>query len=453
VTNGQPTQRTSIFPGLLCILLGILFLLARFNPDFRLWHYIWRFSPLLLILWGVAKLIDNFAAQHTGEDRPPLLTGAEAALLILILFVLAGMTFVSRFHERHPDMSFDIDMFNQDASAMQELPSTKIPPASHVTISTDRGDVDVHASDGNDLQVSANKSAHGASEHAAQERINLVDVRVEKTADGYTIHPTDQEGAHGNVKVDLEVTVPASAVLSVNSGHGDIKIAGVNGAVTAVSQEGTVEVHDSGSDVTATITKGNARIMNAAGSVHLNGRGSEVEISGVKGDASVAGEFYGPIRVRNVAKTTHYTSQKADIQLVKLTGLLELDSGSIEVSDVGGAAKLATQEKDIEVENVAGKLQVSDKNGGIKVGYSEPPREEISIANSSGAVELTLSSKSAFEINAVSTNGEVDSDFDNATLDSSNDNGSGKIVGRVGTGGPKITIVTSYGPINLRKAS
>jgi hypothetical protein len=418
-----------------------------------LWHYIWRFSPLLLILWGVSKLIDNFAAQRTGESRPPLLTGGEAALLILILFVLGGMTVFSRFHERHPGLSFDIDMFNQDASVMQELPLTTIPAGSHVTIATDRGDVNVHASDGNDLQVSANKSAHGASERAAKERIGAVDVRVEKTGDGYTIHPTDQEGPHGNVKVDLEITVPKSSVLSVNTGHGDVKIAGVGGAITAVSQEGSVEIHDSGSDVSATISKGDARIMNVGGSVKLSGRGSEIEISDVKGDASVSGEFYGPIRVRNVAKNTHYNSQKADIQLVKLTGLLELDSGSIEVSDVGGSAKLATQEKDIEVENVAGKLQIADKNGGIKVGYSEPPREDIMIANASGAVELTLPSKAAFEINATSSNGEVDSDFDNATLDSTNENGTGKIMGRVGTGGPKIQISTSYGSINLRKSS
>ena len=93
-------------------------------------------------------------------------------------------------------------------------------------------------------------------------------------------------------------------------------------------------MHDSGSDVSATIAKGDARIMNVKGSVRVGGRGSEIEVTDVAGDAIVSGEFYGPIRVRNVAKNTHYTSQKADVQLVHLTGLLEFDSGNIEVSDV-----------------------------------------------------------------------------------------------------------------------
>ena len=117
------------------------------------------------------------------------------------------------------------------------------------------------------------------------------------------------------------------------------------------------------------------------------------------------------------------------------------------------SAKLVTQDKDIDAENVAGKLQINDKNGTVKVGDSEPPREDISITNASGAVELTLPEKSNFEINAVSTSGQVDSDFDNPTLDTSNDNGNGKIMGRVGSSGPKISIVTSYGSISLRKSS
>ena len=452
MTNG-PFQRSSIFPGLLCILLGVLFLLARFNPDFRLWHVIWRFWPLLLIVWGVAKLIDNFAAQRTHENRPPLLTGGEAALLILIFFTLAGMSVLSRVRERHPDMDIDIGMFNQDATAMQELPSQAIPAGAHVTIHTDRGDVNVHAADDNDLRVSASKTAHGASENAAQERVNIVDVRVEKTADGYLIHPTNQDDARARVKVDLEITLPKSCVVTVNSGHGDINVAGIAGAVTAVSNQGNIEVHDSGSDVNATVAKGDARIMNVKGSVRVSGRGSEIEVTDVAGDAIVSGEFYGPIRVRNVTKNTHYTSQKADVQLVHLTGLLEFDSGNIEVSDVAGSAELVTQDKDIDAENVAGKLQINDKNGTVKVGDSEPPREDINITNASGAVELTLPAKSNFEINAVSTSGEADSDFDDPTINTSNDNGNGKIMGRVGSSGPKISIVTSYGSISLRKSS
>ncbi|MFZ0234089.1 MAG: DUF4097 family beta strand repeat-containing protein, partial [Candidatus Acidiferrales bacterium] len=162
---------------------------------------------------------------------------------------------------------------------------------------------------------------------------------------------------------------------------------------------------------------------------------------------------FGPIRIRNVTKTTHYGSQKSDLTLVHMTGRLELDSNEIDVSDVGGLAKLITHDKDMEVENVAGRLDIADTNGSIKVSYSQPPRAEINIANESGEVDLTLPSESKFEISAVSRSGEVQSDFDDPSLKQDNENGTGRLNGKVGAQGPKIQIATSYGTIYLRKSS
>ncbi|MGA7626025.1 MAG: DUF5668 domain-containing protein, partial [Candidatus Acidiferrales bacterium] len=86
MSNGG-RQRSSIFSGLLLILLGTLLLLARFHPGLAVWHLFWRYWPILIILWGLAKLIDNLAAHKAGQLRPPILTGAEAALLVLAVFV------------------------------------------------------------------------------------------------------------------------------------------------------------------------------------------------------------------------------------------------------------------------------------------------------------------------------------------------------------------------------
>ena len=69
MTEGRH-QRRSIFPGLLLIVLGAIFLLHRFDPAFGVGHLIRVYWPLLIILWGVAKLIDHFAAQSTGQSAP-----------------------------------------------------------------------------------------------------------------------------------------------------------------------------------------------------------------------------------------------------------------------------------------------------------------------------------------------------------------------------------------------
>jgi hypothetical protein len=167
--------------------------------------------------------------------------------------------------------------------------------------------------------------------------------------------------------------------------------------------------------------------------------------------------------VRNVTKTTRYASQKADLTLVHMTGRLELDAGQIEISDVVGFAKLNTRNKDLDIENVSGRLEVSDVHGDIKVGYAQAPREEIIITNESGGVDLTLPAKSNFQISASSHGGDVQNDFEGSGpnphpdphpgSDSGDNDGPSRFDAKIGTGVPKIQITTTYGTIYLRKSS
>ena len=62
-------RRRSIFPGLLLIVLGLIFLLHHLNPAFGIGHLARIYWPFLIILWGIAKLIDHFAAQSNGAAR------------------------------------------------------------------------------------------------------------------------------------------------------------------------------------------------------------------------------------------------------------------------------------------------------------------------------------------------------------------------------------------------
>ena len=452
MSNGGP-QRSSIFSGLLLIVLGILFLLARFHPNLGIWHLFWRFWPVLIILWGIAKLVDHFSAQRAGESRPPLLTGGEASLLLLIVFVLAGMGIYTKIREKHPDMNIDVDLFKHKNSQTVELPPKAIPAGAHVTVTTSLGGIVAYVGDGNDLRVSVTETAEANNEDAAAELLKRLNIVIQQTRDGYDVHPENQEVNEGQVTVDFDITLPKSASLTANSRRGDVSISGLAGAVAITTQSGDIEVHNIGSDVTAQLTKGDARIDDISGNVRITGRGTEIEMNDVTGDATVQGEFFGPVRIRNVTKTTHYTSQAGDLTLSHLTGRLELDSGDINVSDVGGFAKLVTHDKDIEVENVAGRLDIAVNHGDIKVIYAQPPREEINIADGTGEVDMTLPAKSTFEISAISRSGDIQSDFEAPSLQPADDNGTGRLTGKVGASGPKISIVTSYGTIYLRKSS
>jgi DUF4097 and DUF4098 domain-containing protein YvlB len=452
VSNGGQ-KRSSIFSGLLLIVLGILFLLARFHPDLGIWHLFWRFWPVLIILWGIAKLVDHMSAQRAGDARAPLLSGGEAALLVLVVFVLAGMGIYSNIREKHPDLNVDLDFLNHKSSQSQELPPKAIAAGAHVMVTTAMGNIVAHVGDGNELRVSVAETAEASNESAAENLLKSLKVVIEQTRDGYSVHAVNQETETGHITVDFDLTLPKSVSLSADSRHGDISISGLAGTVNVTTQMGDIEVHDIGSDVSAQLVKGDARIDDITGSVRITGRGDEIELNDVAGDATLQGEFFGPVRIRNVTKSTHYTSQAGELTLLHLTGLLDLDSGQIDVSDVGGFAKLITHDKDVQVENVAGRLDIAGTHGDIKVTYAQPPREEINIANGTGEVDLTLPAKSSFDISAISRSGEIQSDFEAPGLQPADDNGTGRLSGKVGSAGPKIQIVTSYGTIYLRKSS
>jgi DUF4097 and DUF4098 domain-containing protein YvlB len=461
VSETQPApplrRRRSIFPGLLLIVLGLIFLLHRWDPALGIGHLARIYWPLLIVLWGVAKLIDHFIAERTGQLRAHLLSAGEAVLLIILAFVLIAFGMRDFVHERAPWLHIDVPSLHDQYSQSRAIAPQSIPADAHVTIETARGHITVHGSGGTDLRATANESANGENESDADERMGSVQVVVEKTANGYNVHPVHQSDFSQTVGVDLEVQLPKTASITLRTPHGDIAVSSIAGGVDARTENGDIEIHDVGGDVTAQLEKGDVRIDNVAGNVTLKGRGNDVEIADVKGNVTLDGAFVGTTVARKVAGTTRIASPWAELSIAQLTGRLELDSGDLNVSDVSGSARLQTHNKDIDAENIAGQLDIGNSHGDIKVVFAMPPREAINIKNESGDVELTLPGKSSFRIAAYSRSGEAASDFESPSLRTTGEQKDGKLEGQfggaAGAPAPTITINTTYGTISLHKAS
>jgi DUF4097 and DUF4098 domain-containing protein YvlB len=446
--TAQPPRRHSIFTALLLILVGAIFLLDQFYPGFRLGHLIRLYWPVLIILWGLAKLVDHLAARE-GQTRA-LLSGGEAALLVILAFVLTGFVVRDWVQGRFPDVDVNFPPFNQSYSRSQQLPPQVIPAGAHVEVDTLRGNITIEA--GSDLRVSGRESSWGRTESAADERMKQVNIVVEKTTNGYRIHPEHQDNFEARVGVDLDVQVPKTVSLAADTNRGNVRVTGISGRIDTHSGSGDIDVRGAGSDVNAALQDGDARITDVGGNAHVTGRGNDVEVSNVAGDAAVDGAFIEATRVRNVAKTTRCTSPWSSVTVDQLTGRMDLDKGDIQIADAGGALKIVSHNKDIELEGIEGRLDVSNAHGDIKIDYSSPPRNPVSVWNESGDVELTLPSRSNFQISAISRSGDIENDFDAPSLQLVNQQGNGKLNGQFGTGGPMISVTTSYGTIHLNKS-
>lgn len=59
-------RKDALIWGLILCAVGTLFLLQ--NLDIDLWDYVWKFWPLILILWGAQKLWDGLRERKERQD-------------------------------------------------------------------------------------------------------------------------------------------------------------------------------------------------------------------------------------------------------------------------------------------------------------------------------------------------------------------------------------------------
>ncbi|HEV2615026.1 MAG TPA: DUF4097 family beta strand repeat-containing protein [Candidatus Acidoferrales bacterium] len=446
-------QRRSIFGGLILILIGVIFLLYEYHPEMEIGRLFEHYWPLLLILWGIARLFDHLFASRRGDAGPPGISGGEIALIVLLLLVVASIAGFDWARKNNPGIDFGMgDMFEHSYDWNSSLPVVPAKSNEVISISTTRGNISVHPGNDSQLHVAVHKSASASDQNEARRAADRVEVKVTPTSNGYEIQPQSSGNEGPDVRVDLDVALPAHATITAQTTHGDITIAQMTGPVTIHSKSGDLNIHDISGDVDADLAHGDARVNNIKGNVRLTGHGGEINLSGITGDATLEGDFYGPIRASNVSKTTRYTSSRTNLTLGHLSGQLEMDSGDLSISDVPGSVQLSTANKDVTLEGVTGRIDLTDKRGDIQVTFAHPPHDDVRIADESASIDITLPETSNFEISAVSHNGDIRNDFESAGLKSSNSGDTTVAQGTYGAHGPHITLSTTYGTISIHKS-
>lgn len=451
-------RRRSIFGGIVLILIGVIFLVHEFRPDIGIGPIFERYWPLLLVLWGVALLLDHLLASWSGNTRASAVSGGEIALIIVLLLVVAGIAGVDWAQKHSPDFNWNWDMdnvFDHPYDWKTDLAPVAAKPNAAVSIVTDHGNITINPASDSKLHVNVDKIARASSEQEARRNADNVRVRITPQGDGYQIEPQvggrhDFESA--SVRTDLNVLVPPQSPINVQTNAGDIRAASLSAPLIITSKSGDLDLHDLEGDVSATMTHGDTRMDTVKGNVRLDGRGSEVNLTDISGDATIDGEFYGPIRARNIGKTTRFTSSITNLNLGKLSGQMELDSGDLSVSDVSGSLTLSTANKDVTLDSIRGRIDITDRHGDINLRFAEVPRDEVRIADESGNIDITLPARASFTLSAISRDGDIQNDFENSTLKSSTSGRTTILQGAFGAGGPRITLSTTYGTISIHKA-
>jgi hypothetical protein len=450
-------RRRSVFGGLILILIGAILLLHEFHPEIGIGPVFERYWPLLIVLWGVALLVDYLFSSRAGGSRAPIVAGSEIALIIILVLVVSGIAGLDWAHKHNSDFDFDMDdMFDHPYTWKTDLPAVPAKLTAPILIATSHGNITVDPTNDSKLHVAVDKLARAASEEEAKKSADNVQVKITASGDGYEIQSEMASGRHfedSDVETDLDVLLPAKSPVTVRTDHGDIKLANITAPVVITSQSGDFDLHDVTGDVTATVNHGDTHIDTVKGNVRLGGHGGDVDLSNITGDATIEGDFYGTIRAHNISKTIHYTSTRSNLTLDQLSGEMEMDSGDLSVSDLNGSFTLSTENKDVTLDNINGRIDLTDQRGDISLHFAQPPRDDVRIADDSGNIDITIPAHSNFTISAISRNGEIQNDFEGSGLKSSTSGETTILQGSFGNQGPRITLSTTYGTISIHRAA
>jgi DUF4097 and DUF4098 domain-containing protein YvlB len=94
-------------------------------------------------------------------------------------------------------------------------------------------------------------------------------------------------------------------------------------------------------------------------------------------------------------------------------------------------------------------VRLQDENGSVELRMTK--LGSMQVENRKGDIQIYVPDKANFQLDARTRNGEVETDFDQLKIDSSNDQA--VATGTVGTGGPRMVVNNEHGTIAIRKAS
>ena len=452
------SRRSSIVGPLMLIAVGVVFLLIQTGQMSLRYFWSWygRWWPMLLIAAGIIMLLEWGWDQyfHSGEPiRRRSLGGGVFALMLL--FGITGI-FFSGIHNggfgRHFNINPDnMDEFLGDKHESDQTLTQAFTDGNTLTIDNPRGDINVSGtSDDNQVHVQVHKQVYTRSDSEANSKAQQLSPKVDTQGSNLRISLPSIEGG----RADLTITVPATAPVTVMSNRGDVRVASVKAPVSVTANHGDVTF-------TAITGQANARINNGdssfsahaiTGPVSIQGHARDLSFSEISGPASMNGEFFGTTHLQHITGNVLFHTSRTEFRLARLDGEIEISpNADLSADQAVGPLTLATRNRNITLERVAGDVSVTNRNGTVDL-TSAPPLGNISIENRNGSVNLTLPEQAGFSVQAETTNGDLENDF--SLSQQGNDDSNRKTYNSVvGKGGPLVRVTTSQGDIALKKAS
>jgi DUF4097 and DUF4098 domain-containing protein YvlB len=451
---GTPRRRRSMTGPFVLIIVGIVFLLVNMHvlPLARVAYLFAHYWPVLLILWGVIKLLEYWQAQRDNAPAPGI--GAGGIFLIIVL-VIGGLVATQAARVNWGELRDNIDVGDADLPffgslyTYEDQLTQELPAGASVKIVNDRGAVNVSDSNDDSLHVAVHKKIRAETQKQADEWNGGSKPQITVNGNLVTVNANTQGAGDHPVATDLDIAIPRKAAVNIATKKGDVSVTGRDNSVEISSRRGDVSVEDISGSVNLNLDDSSARVTNVTGDVSVDGRSNTVDLSDVKGSARLNGDFMESLKLSKMGKTVSFKSSRTDMEFAKLDGDLDLDQGDLRADHLIGPLRLLTRSKDITLAGVSGDARVQDENGTVELQLAAPGN--VQIDNRQGDIRVGIPGKMGFRVDARVRGGEIQSDFD--ALKVTNEDDRGTASGTIGNGASHLVLNNDRGTIEIRSAS
>jgi DUF4097 and DUF4098 domain-containing protein YvlB len=446
----RPRPRSIVGP-LVLITIGVLFLLRTTGiisfQSFRGWmvHY-W---PVLLIVWGIAKLLEHIWARQRGEPTPRLGAGS---IVLLVFFILFGTAFTStanwNWRGLGDEMGADPDWGNWFGQHYDFTDNFAQPLAggSEIKILTTRGDINVTASDDNQVHAVVRKSVSSDSQESANRLNESTRPKFIQQGSVWLLDLTS--GDFEKARFDLDLQLPKQVTLSLATRRGNLSVSERDGNIDLTTDRGELSADNVKGSVSLHIRHGSVNIKQITGNVQVDGEVEDGTVADVSGTLDFNAGYNGNVELSHIGQRLHFKSVRTDLQLAKLDGEISMGHGDLRASSLSGPVKLTTRSNEVHFEDVSGEVEVENRNGVVSI-RPKTPLGNIDISNAHGGIELDMPPSAGFRLDAQSTNGNIDVNDFGVNVDNQRRDATARAT--IGKGGPDIRLRTDRGSIQIRK--
>ena len=424
-------------------IVALLVLTGHIAGD-QFWTWYGRWWPLLLIGAGLA-LLGEWALDLRRES-PVRRGGSFVGIIILLVFL--GIAASAR---NHMGPWFSQWNNNGEFWGMPEhgndlqLLNTQIPANSAVEIQNPHGDISIASGDGNNMVVQAHEMAYANSDDDAKKIFAALAPDVKVSGSAVLVRSSGNQSG----RLNLTITVPKSARITINAERGDVVAANLGSGITINSPHGDIQLNSIVGSVQVHLSgdRHDFSAHDVQGDITTDGKCNDLTFSAVKGKITMNGEIFGEVHVEDVAGPLHLHTSVTDLEVASLPGDMTLNSDDLRVTEAKGQVRVTTHAKDVDLSQIYGDSYVEDRDGRIAVApagvYS------IEAKNSKGDVEVTLPPNASANVNARTHNGDIVSDFPMPSVEGENKQTSFQI----GSGTARVVLSADNGDVRIKKGS